>query len=79
MASVLLSLSLSVIKRIQCNRCIQVIWRKVCVAHCHHDSAMSQYLLKHQNVAATHHKVTGKGMSQNMCSLSLRQFYAGPF
>lgn len=33
------------------------------IPHRHHDRTVSEYLLKHQNIPPTHHKVTRKGVA----------------
>jgi hypothetical protein len=48
---------------------VKVIWSEVSVSHRHHDHAVPENLLQCQNVSPTHHKVAGKGISENMGTL----------
>lgn len=40
------------------------------VFHRHYVRAVPENLLQYQNVSSTHHKVAGKGMSENMGTLT---------
>lgn len=44
----------------------------MCVTHCHGDGGVAEDLLQHQDVAAIHHKVAGKGVAQDVGILPRR-------
>lgn len=52
---------------------LQMVWRKMCIAHRHGQAAVTKNFLQHQDIPAIHHKVTGEGMSQYMRELPFRQ------
>lgn len=47
------------------------------ISHCHYDTRVAQYFLKSQDISSIHYEVTGKGVSQNVGSLTRWQCNTG--
>lgn len=54
---------------VEAHSVFQVLGRQVRINHRHPQIAMAEYLLERKNAASGHHKVAGKGVSQNVAQL----------
>lgn len=63
-------------QRVELHDLLQMVGGQVGIAHRHRQVRVPEGALKHKDVAAIHHEVRCKGVTQNVCELSFLQLNA---